>query len=230
MYHFKPTFWASLCTFVSCIVLIYLGTWQMERLEWKRGILTQIEQYETNAPRSIETVENWDDADYMNVTVTGEYLHEHEIYLRPRVYKKRLGFHVITPLKTQTGRIVFVNRGWSDVVDFERSKNEAAVQGKVRGPFKTNMFTPDNLPERGSWYYIDIDQMAEHAGFDLKDVYPSILYADEAKALPVGGQLIVKIPNNHLQYAWIWFSMMGILLVIYTIYHMKPTDTDKDDT
>lgn len=38
------------------------------------------------------------------------------------------------------------------------------VEGLLREPFKKNMFTPDNVPEKGQWYFPDVAEMAEWTG------------------------------------------------------------------
>jgi surfeit locus 1 family protein len=41
---------------------------------------------------------------------------------------------------------------------------------------------------------------------------------------PLGRKPVVMISNNHLQYAFTWFSFAVVLLVIYVLYHTKKQD------
>lgn len=41
---------------------------------------------------------------------------------------------------------------------------EVLVEGMLRQPWKKNMFTPDNRPERGEFYFPDVAQMAALTG------------------------------------------------------------------
>ncbi|MEE8123125.1 MAG: SURF1 family cytochrome oxidase biogenesis protein [Alphaproteobacteria bacterium] len=38
---------------------------------------------------------------------------------------------------------------------------------------------------------------------------------------PIGGQSKVKLRNDHLQYAIIWYSLAAAFLVIYVLYHRR---------
>ena len=56
--------------------------------------------------------------------------------------------------------------------------------------------------------------MATYAGVDAP---PLLIEADTAAnpgGLPIGKEMAVKLRNEHLQYAILWFSLAGALLVI----------------
>ena len=38
------------------------------------------------------------------------------------------------------------------------------VEGLLRAPPKKNMFTPLNRPEKGEWFFPDVQEMAEWTG------------------------------------------------------------------
>ena len=92
----------------------------------------------------------------------------------PRVHDGKDGFLVITPLKRGDGSsTILVNRGWIPK-KFKRQddRKEAlpagtiTIEGLLREPWKKNMFTPDNHPELGQFYFPDVDQMAKFTGSD----------------------------------------------------------------
>src|SRR5690606_4587544 len=63
-------------------ILLALGTWQVQRLHWKEGILHTIDQRMHAAPITLPDVEArfaaTGDVDYMPVTVTGTFVHDGE--------------------------------------------------------------------------------------------------------------------------------------------------------
>lgn len=94
----------------------------------------------------------------------------------PRMREGQDGFFVVTPLEREGGSTVLVNRGWiSRKMKEQRDRlrqgegralpeGEVVVEGLLREPWKKNMFTPDNVPAEGKFYFPDIEQMAELTG------------------------------------------------------------------
>ena len=82
------------------------------------------------------------------------------------------GYFVVTPLeRAGDASTVLVNRGWIEKKfgrQTERkaslSEGEVVVEGLLREPWKKNIFTPDNKPEIGEFYFPDVMQMAEVSG------------------------------------------------------------------
>lgn len=93
--------------------------------------------------------------------------------LGPRIHEGQDGFFVVTPLDRggEGASSVLVNRGWiSKKLRRQADRKEGlpmgdvTVEGLLRAPWKRNIFTPDNRPEKGEFYFPDIDQMAELTG------------------------------------------------------------------
>ncbi|MED6312061.1 MAG: SURF1 family cytochrome oxidase biogenesis protein, partial [Pseudomonadota bacterium] len=68
------------------------------------------------------------------------------------------------------------------------------------------------------------------ASADLPQLQPYyILAANKTDGgLPVGHQWRIDIRNNHLQYAITWFALAFGLLVVYLLYHRRPTDSSDE--
>lgn len=78
---------------------------------------------------------------------------------------------VVTPLERKDGSTILVNRGWISKKHRSQSsrpdslvQGEVTVEGLLREPWKKNMFTPDNRPDKGEFYFPDVHQMAELTG------------------------------------------------------------------
>ena len=94
----------------------------------------------------------------------------------PRMHDGNDGYLVITPLERVDPNgektSVLVNRGWIAKVKADQEKRdpsalpkgEVVVEGLLREPWKKNMFTPDNKPEEGKFYFPDVREMAEVSG------------------------------------------------------------------
>lgn len=90
----------------------------------------------------------------------------------PRLHEGTDGYLVVTPLERDgNGTTVLVNRGWISKKFKKQSlrpeglpKGEVTVEGLLREPWKKNMFTPVNNPEKGEFYFPDVVEMATVSG------------------------------------------------------------------
>ena len=110
--------------------------------------------------------------DYRRVYATGQFRHDRELLLGPRLHEGTNGYFVITPLEREgDGSTVLVNRGWikKDLRD-QKDRPEGlptgmvTVEGLLREPWKKNFFTPENRPDLDEYYFPDVKQMAEITG------------------------------------------------------------------
>jgi surfeit locus 1 family protein len=230
---FRLTFWPTLFTVPALLVLIGLGSWQIERLQWKDQLVetfdARMAQEPVEAPAAVENVSQWQ---YRRVQLSGVFQHNKEILMTGRTFEGSAGFHVLTPLLLNDDRIVIVNRGW--VPEKLRGRNKrpetlidglVTIQGILREDKRRGSFVPDNEPKNDVWLYVDTNQMASHR--DIVPVAP--YYVDAIRApgpyvLPIGASTEIVVRNEHLQYAVTWFLLAGTLLVIYVIYHYRPED------
>jgi surfeit locus 1 family protein len=213
-------------------LLVGLGVWQLKRLQWKEGLIAQIETRTKGEPITLKEATAMArvgrDPDYYRVRVDGRFHHARERYLYA-VSDGMVGWHVITPLETADGDMVLVDRGF--VPDMLRDpssrplgqvENVVTVTGIVRSPELRNMFTPDNEPEPNRWFWRDLQGMARSM-FPSGVIQAAPFFLDAEKSAipggwPEGGQTRLEIPNNHLQYAITWFLLAACLLAIYGLY------------
>lgn len=240
---FRPTFWPTLVTLPALIVLLALGWWQLERLEWKTALIQELELRSGGEPIPLPDDPRIPPHDllFRNVTVTGHYVHEAEMRLLNRVRDGEPGINLITPLEREDGAgIIFVNRGW---VPFEwrgtplraaaTEPRKVRVTGIVRTADLPGWLTPENRPERNDWYYVDLDAMANAVGM-LANAEYYVFATDEefvsgeprTKRPPHPNEWRIDLPNNHLSYAITWFSLAAALLAIYLLYHKRPHELE----
>lgn len=213
-------------------VLIGLGVWQLKRLDWKEGLIAQIETRSKGAPitlsEAIALARKGGDPSYYRVRVDGRFHHAKELYLYS-VSDERVGWHVITPLETAAGDMVLVDRGFvpDELKDpssraLGQVENVVTVTGIVRAPETQGLFLPDNEPKANRWFWRDLRGMARSAfPGGVIQVAPFFVEAEKSSVpggWPEGGQTRLEIPNNHLQYAITWFLLAACLLVIYAVY------------
>lgn len=215
---------------VVLAALLGLGTWQVERLNWKEGLLATIEARRTSAPLPLAEVErqfaSTGDVDYQAVRAAGQFLNDKEQFFFA-TWKGDTGFYVYTPLQLSDGRFVFVNRGFVpyDLKDpakrpLSAVAGEVTITGLARNPLdgKPSLMVPDNDPVEKIFFWKDRTAMAENAGLDASKLLPFFIDADATPnpgGLPIGGVTLIDLPNNHLQYALTWYGLAGALAVVF---------------
>ena len=216
-------------------ILIGLGTWQVQRLHWKEGLIAQIEARIHQPPVAIadlqDRVSEPGALEYTPVTVRGIFQHGDEMFFFA-THEGQSGWFVYTPLllapdeNHASGGAVIVNRGF---VPYDRRdpatrpgsqpEGEVAVTGLARERLegKPSFIVPDNRPDERTFYWKDWTSMVEIAGLDASDTVPYFIDAGPAEnpgGLPVGGVTIVDLPNSHLQYAVTWYGLAAALLAV----------------
>lgn len=230
-------FWATLFTLTGLLILCSLGLWQVQRLHWKTDLLTQIDTlYQTDAaatPIDSKTLTQADSAglNFLRGTLHGHYLTKESFRSGPRPLDEQQGSHLYTPFQLQDGAIVLVNRGWIpdgtkiDMIPTPSGPTHAT--GLFRKPGTASRFTPpDNLTD-DVFYQIDPAHIA--AAKHLGSVLPYLLYLEQADngTLPRAVSARPELNNNHQSYAIFWFSMAGVLLIIYILRFIHPLMTKR---
>ena len=223
---------------IALAILISLGTWQVERLHWKEGLLADIAERQAASPVPLADIEAMaaagGDIEYRKVTATGRYINNKERHFFA-TWRGQTGYYIYTPLELADGRILFVNRGF---VPFENKEPEMRMQGQLTDqqtvtglaraklPGKPSWVVPDNDIAKNIFYWKDLDVMAESVGLDKAGVIPFFVDADSTPnpaGLPIGGVTQVDLPNDHLQYAFTWYGLAAVLVVVVAMsWFSKP--------
>ena len=213
------------------VILVGLGTWQVQRLHWKEGLLADIAARKDAPAVPLSAIEamaaSGGDIEYRVVTATGHYLNNKERDFLA-TYAEQPGFHIYTPLQLDDGRYVFVNRGFvpSDAKEPEKRKQgqltgEQTLTGLARAKLAEQPSgMPDNDLAKNIFFWRDLDAMASSVGLPKDKVLPFFIDADKTpnpEGLPVGGVTIIDLPNSHLQYAVTWYGLAVALVAIVAI-------------
>ncbi|SDN47781.1 surfeit locus 1 family protein [Lutimaribacter pacificus] len=195
-------------------VLVGLGTWQVQRLEWKRGLLADIDARIAADPQALPADPDAGDDRYLPVRVTGRIGADGP--LRVLVSQKQVGagYRLISALETDQGRVL-LDRGFVRVADAipPAPGDTVTVTGNLHWPDDRNSATPENDVAGNTWFARDLDQMAGVLGTrPLLIVARSVSPADQGVTpLPVDSS---GIPNDHLEYAITWYSLALIWAVM----------------
>jgi surfeit locus 1 family protein len=213
-------------------MLIGLGVWQLQRMNWKRDEIARWEAVSARDARPLEDVICGDGLGaYGEPVLPTETLRGQVV----RYYGARgdgaPGWRLLrlTPLPACGGgeapepRYVFLQTG------FETLRGEVtglAARYAVAPPPEANIFTPANTAGENAFYRFDAAAMAAVAGVD-----PAAVAAD-AWLAPAGGLppgLADMPPARHLGYALTWFGLALTLVGVYVAYHLTPRRTPPED-
>jgi surfeit locus 1 family protein len=223
----------SLLTLVGLAVLIGLGTWQIERKAWKEGLIAALTERLARPPVPLPPPTAWDSLDpaqdeFRRVAFTAVFQHEREtqVYTAGSALRTDVtgpGYWVFTPARLPDGRLVMVDRGF---VPEDRRDPRSRPQGQVTGPVQivgalrwpeeAGWFTPAPDPARNLWFRRDPAGMAEAKGFGpIAPFYVAQETPVPPGGLPKPGPLTANLRNPHLQYAFTWYGLAAVLVVVF---------------
>lgn len=220
----------AILVLAALAILLSLGTWQVERLYWKEGLLADIAARLSAPPvplAEIEAIEkSGGDIEYRRVVVSGTFDHTRERHFFA-TFEGRTGFYIYTPMTLADGRILLVNRGF---VPYEMKEPATRATGEVAGEQaitgyarnrlaeKPSFAVPDNDQVKNIFYWKDFGVMASSTGLDASKLVPFFVDADASVknpgGYPLGGVTQFDLPNSHLQYAVTWYGLAAALVAV----------------
>ena len=227
---FRPFLGLTVACAILFAILCGLGTWQLERLQWKLALIATVNGHMAAAPVSLDqiTAMKPDDAQYRRVTLHGQFDHGKEAY----VFTTDAGaavYHVLTPFKTDDGKLLMVDRGEVPKEKLNPASRAAGnvaedtqITGVWRAPDAPGLFTPPPDAAHRIWYARDLSSIA--AADHLALSAPVVIEADASPnpgGWPKGGQTVVSFRNQHLSYAVTWFGLAIVLLGVWFSYHFS---------
>ena len=230
---FTPGFTALLAfALAALVVLLGLGNWQVRRLAWKEALLATIETRRAADPAPLDAViaaareegargPDHGRLDYRPAIATGTFEPGEAVYYATD--QGIVGWQVMSPLRLPDGRVVIVNRGFvpdalmSDAELRRAPDGEVTLTGLLRDPLfdKPNRFVPDNGSD--VYYWKDFRALRGQFGLPEAETVPAILDAGPTPTgeVPVGGQTVIDLPNNHFGYAVTWYGIaVGLVGVV----------------
>lgn len=215
---------------VGAIVgLLGLGTWQVQRLAWKRDLIARVDARLAAAPVPAPASADQSDA-YRRVFVTGNFEQGRDTFVQASTVRGP-GWWMLTPLRMARGQTILINRGY--VARRKASpppKGRVTVTGLLRLTERGGGFLRSNDPAADRWFSRDIAAIA--ARRDLGPTRRYFIDADAAASTPgdpgdpVGGLTVVRFPNNHLPYAITWYilAMMTAAAFVFWIKSHRRSD------
>ena len=208
---------------LACAGFLALGSWQMQRLQWKLALIERVEQRVHAPPAAAPGPQEWprrgmETDEYRRVTLRGTLLTAQSAKVQASTALGS-GYWLITPLRADDGTHTLVNLGF-----LPAAERRSALPPQPAAPFEVTGllrmtepgggFLRENDPAAERWYSRDVAAIAAARG--LADVAPYFVDADAASArrldvgtgvAPVGGLTVISFHNSHLVYALTWYAL-----------------------
>jgi len=231
--HFKPMPWLTVIVAICLAILISLGTWQYQRLQWKTALLAEVEAAAEAEPFTSfaqvqSAIEAGEPVDFRRYASSSEAMGLSENFFVFTAANKNISWRFFTAVKNSdtnafAGLGIVSDDMRDDIIGFTENQTIPLIgyvrlaRGKTRGaakstPEKNRWFGFNPMPETHDW--------ADMAGIeaDMRFYIDAVSGATNAKLLPAKRP---DIRNNHLDYMLTWYSFALILSIIYVILHRR---------
>ena len=228
-----------------CAGLLMLGAWQIQRLGWKQALVERLDQRLQAGPVAAPGPAGWpaisrERDEYRRVQVRGHFDHQRETLVRASTVLGS-GYWVLTPLRTQDGFWLLVNRGFVPTEQRPRvggrpvspdqgPQGEQVLEGLLRLSEPGGSFLQRNDAGSGWWYSRDVQAIAASTGLasgtdqpgPVAPYFIDVVATPGAGNWPRAGLTVLNFSNNHLVYALTWFvlALMAAGAAVY-LWHSE---------
>lgn len=211
---------------VSVIVMINLGFWQLQRLEERKDFNAEVRAHSKTAVQPLSELlaqgDDYGQLEWYPVRVTGEYLSDREITIVNRSQDGAAGRNSVVPMRTDTGELVLINRGFIPLsLDIPAPPSgTVTVTGYARAPQKRSAVgaVDSDRPGTTEFQRLDIPLIERALNIDVAPMYIQRLDSD-----PPEGQWPARVANPpldegpHLSYAGQWFFFTAVAIIGWVV-------------
>ncbi len=205
---------------VGVAVLAGLCVWQIQRLQWKQGVIAQLEARLAEPPKTLPDVFDPDLQEFSRVRIKGRFtgeLGQHGFADAPLLTSRKFigpGYRIIQPFELTDGRRIMVDRGFAPVET--KNLNHAASRPTPAPDGNVEIVGALRWPEAGDdqaygvndnvWTARNLTTMARLFSTEkvLVVAETSSAVGEWPKADPIR---VVNVRNNHLEYAMTWAAL-----------------------
>lgn len=222
---FTAGLWPTVATVVGVVILASLGSWQVHRGVEKKALFAAFARGDSPA---VPYGAAGGQERYAHVRVEGRYLPDRQVLLDNMTHDGRVGYRVLTPLRTTLGTVL-VDRGWVLAPPRRDQWPDLTVSDELR----TVTGRIDQLPRAG----INL-AASDGAGWPRRLSYPDLATIRRVYGEPTDPAIILLDasandgyvrdwkpgglpPERHFGYALQWYGLALALAVIYVVVNLK---------
>lgn len=221
---FSFSFLPIILIFITIILLICLGFWQLDRAQQKKDINSALEIANNAELELINSVDKIVNKHYYNVILNGNYLIQKQFIYDNQIVQQKAGYYVLTPFLIKgSNKAIIVNRGFiawqgtreiSTDININNDKTQIVVQ-LIPIPEKRIELGNSEIIKKFPLMIqaINIELMADLIELDLVDSF-ALLSPDSDDGFIKRWQPYVGSVDRHIGYAIQWFLMALVLAII----------------
>ena len=234
----SPRWWfVTIVALATMALTALLGVWQLDRAQQKDNLHNAQLAQSFLSPLTNAAFEPPADAVaglHRQVSLQGEWLSEHTVYLQNRMQNGKPGFWVLTPLRLSPTAVVLVQRGWaprdrvsSDALPaIETPRGVVSVRGRW-APEPSRMVELGNSgspspgsPPRASALRqnLDVNLWAAEVGLSITATVLQTGAASEGLARDWAPTLSGADKNRG--YAFQWFALSALVAVLFVWFQI----------
>lgn len=234
----SPRWWFVTAVALATMALTArLGVWQLDRAEQKERLHSAQQAQALLPPLTRAAFEPPVDVEagmHRQVSLQGEWLGEHTVFLQNRMQKGQPGFWVLTPLRLSPTAVVLVQRGWAPrdrissetLPAIETPSGQVSVQGRW-APEPSRMVelgsseaTAPGSPPRASALRqnLDVKPWAAELGLPITATVLQTGAASEGLARDWAPALSGADKNRG--YAFQWFALSGLVAALFVWFQI----------
>ncbi|MEE2566013.1 SURF1 family protein [Hyphobacterium marinum] len=216
---FRPLPLLSFLTLVALALLVWLGLWQLSRMDEKADAIAAFEAASDVAPVSIEDALCGDTVLYGQRIARPDLPVDVELRFFGRDGADVAGWRLFSAVAVpdcagaDTGPALLVESGFV-ALDGSRTMLDGPLT--LEAAPARGMFDADNDPASGTFHHYDATEMA--AALGLPAVSDLMWLTARPSGLPP--HLAQTPPSRHLGYALTWFGFAITLLGVYIAFHV----------
>ncbi len=204
--------------------LLFLGTWQLQRLHWKTDLLASLAAAEAAPAAPLRDPPE----PFRKVAVTGRFDHSRDALLGLEVRGPVLGAHLLTPLIRDGAPPVLVDRGWVPIErtgPIARPEGVVTIEGYVRPGDRPNLFSARDDTAGRRFYTFDPGAIGPALGLPDLAPYGVVALGGAGGTLPDPARSLPRPPNNHLGYVITWYGLALALVGVFLAWAIRRKET-----
>lgn len=222
----------TLAVVLGMAFLTRLGFWQLDRLEWRRGLNAETAAQLALPPLDLNTA-SLEEINELppnrQLVARGQIAVDEQVFVAQQRYNGRSGYHLLAPLQLE-GReeALLINRGWvpADALsDLSAYSPAPGTSVEISGYAAQGERLPSGLPAtftpQREISIVDLSTIDANTQVPLLPIYALENVPGRSNPpIPVTPDIDLD-EGNHLSYAIQWFAFAILLGILYLYYVLQ---------